>query len=155
MSETEEKIEEKDSRKEISKKMIESTKQWKSIVKDLSTRLRGDVKYVIDIQSEAISHRQDVVEEIRTYSIKIYKLVQKMKVLTKARFEFYATSYQVKTSGTEKLKLIEADLSEYQLFINELDEHVSFLRETSKDLDLINYSVKNKIELTNILGGYK
>ena len=151
MSETEE----KDSRKEISKKMIDSTKQWKSIVNDLTKRLSGDIKFVIDIQAEAISHRQSVIEEIKIYSVKIYKLVQKMKVLTKARFEFYATSYQVKTSGTEKVKLIDADLSEYQLFINELDEHVNFLRDTSKNLEAINYSVKSKIELANILGGYK
>jgi len=151
MSETEE----KDSRKEISKKMIDSTKQWKSIVNDLTKRLSGDIKFVIDIQAEAISHRQSVIEEIKVYSVKIYKLVQKMKVLTKARFEFYATSYQVKTSGTEKVKLIDADLSEYQLFINELDEHVNFLRDTSKNLEAINYSVKSKIELANILGGYK
>jgi hypothetical protein len=135
--------------------MNDSTKEWKSIVSNLSERLRGDIKFIIDIQAESISHRQTIVEEIKTYSIKIYKLVQKMKLKTKERFEFYATSYQVKTSGTEKLKLIEADLSEYQLFINELDEHVNFLRETIKNLDLINYSVKNKIELTNILGGYK
>ena len=78
-----------------------------------------------------------------------------MKGLTKKRFEFYATSYQVKTSGTEKLRLIEADLSEYQLFINELDEHVNLLRDTSKNLEAINYSAKSKIELYNMLGGYK
>jgi hypothetical protein len=151
MSETSE----KDSRKEITKKMLDSTKQWKAIIDNLTERLRGDIKYIIDVQAEAISHRQTVVEEVKNYSVKIYKLVQKMKVLTKARFEFYATSYQVKTSGTEKLKLIEADLSEYQLFINELDEHVNFLREVAKHLDGVSFGIKNKIELANILGGYK
>ena len=144
-----------DKRDLYTKKMLDSTKDWKLIVINLTNRLKGDIKDVTDIQAEAISHRQSVVEEIRTYSVKIYKLVQKMKVLTKQRFEFYATSYQVKTSGTEKLRLIEADLSENQLFINELDEHVNFLRETSKNLESINYSVKSKIELANILGGYK
>ena len=147
--------ENEDSRKELSKKMLDSTKQWKVIVQTLVAKLSGDIKYCIDIQAEAISHRQSVVEEVKIYSVKIYKLVQKVKVLTKARFEFYATSYQVKTSGTEKLRLIEADLSEHQLFISELDEHVNFLRDTSKNLEAINYSVKSKIELANILGGYK
>jgi len=146
---------EKDSRAKICKRMSESTKQWKIIIDSLTTKLRGDIKFAIDIQAEAISHRQSVVEEVKDYSVKIYKLVQKMKVLTKARFEFYATSYQVKTSGSEKLKLIDSDLSEYQVFIDELDEHVNFLRDTSKNLEAINYSVKNKIEVANILGGYK
>ena len=144
---------ENDARKEFSERMIKSTKPWKLIVDGLTKRIRYDhLKDVIDIQAEAISHRQSVIEEIRTYSFKIHKLVQKMKVLRKSRFEFYATSYQVKTSGTEKLKLIESDLSEYQSFIDELDEHVNFLRDTSKNLESINYSVKGRIELANILG---
>lgn len=147
-------IEEKDdSRLVLSKKMIESTKYWKAVIDGLTRRIReDDLRKISDIQAEAISHRQAVVEEVRTYSVKIHKLVQKMKVLTKARFEFYATSYQVKTSGTEKIKLIDSDLSEYQAFINELDEHVNFLRDTSKNLESINYSVKGRIELANILG---
>ena len=147
--------EETDSRKEISKKMIESKKVWKATIKNLTEKLKGDVRFATDIQAEAISQRQNVIDEVNTYAVKILKLVQKMKVLTKQKFEFYATSYQVKTSGTEKLRLIEADLSEYQLFIDELDEYVNFLRDTSKNLEAINYSVKGKIELANILEGYK
>lgn len=151
MSEIEQ--EEKDSRKVLAKKMLDSSKYWIAIVADLTRRIKeDDIKKIIDIQAEAISHRQIVIDEIRTYSVKIHKLVQKIKVLTKQRFEFYATSYQVKTSGSEKLKLIDADLSEYQSFINELDEHVNFLRDTSKNLEAINYSVKARIELANILG---
>ena len=134
---------------------IESKKLWKATIKFLTDKLKEDIKNAADIQAEAISHRQSVVDEVNTYAMKIHKLMQKMKVLTKQRFEFYATSYQVKTSGTEKLRLIEADLSEHQLFIDELDEHVIFLRETSKNLEAINYSVKSKIELANILGGFK
>lgn len=148
-------IDEKDSRIKMNKKMTESTKQWKGLVNNLTEKLKDDIKYAVDVQAEAISQRQNVVDEVKTYSVYIYKLMQKMKILTKARFEFYATSYQVKTSGTEKLRLIESDLSEYQLFIDELDEHVIFLRETSKNLESINFGVKNKIELANILGGYK
>lgn len=156
MSENEKQENEKQANREFYEKKIKESKgQWQAIVDDLTSRLRDDIKGVIDVQAEAISHRQSVVDEINIYSVKVWKLVQKIKVLSKGRFEFYATSYQVKTSGTEKLRLIEADLSEYQLFINIIDEYVSFLRDTSKNLDAINYSVKSKIELTNILGGYK
>jgi len=153
MSEIEEKEELKNSRSELTRKMLDSVKYWKVILDGLTRRIREDhLKDIVFIQAEAISHRQLIIEEVRTYSVKIHKLVQKMKILTKARFEFYSTSYQVKTNGTEKLNLINADLSEYQSFINELDEHVNFLRDTSKNLDNINYSVKNRIELANILG---
>ena len=152
MSESEE-IKEKNSSQLLKNKMSESTKQWTSIVDNLSFRIKGDIKDVIEVQAEAISYRQHVVEEIKTYSVKIYKLVQKMKVLTKQRFEYYATGYQVKTSSAEKIKLIDADLSEHQELINELDAHVDFLRETSKNIDNVNYGIKNAIELTNFFGG--
>lgn len=148
-------IEEKvDTRKDMSKKMIDSTKQWSAIIKNLSIRLKGNIETIVDVKAEAISHRQSVIEEVKVYTVKIYKLVAKMKVLHKQKFEFYATSYQVKTSGTEKLRLIEADLSEHQAFIDELDEHVNFLKDTSKNLESINFAVKDRISLANILGGY-
>ena len=121
-------------------------------LQDLVNKMESSIA---ELQAEVLSYRQNVTDEVKIYTVRIYKLVQKMKVLSKARFEFYATSYQVKTSGTEKIKLIEADLSEHQLFINELDEHVNFLRETGKNLDNMHYAIKNKIELENILNGYK
>ena len=147
---------EKNSRATITKKMNESVLYWRAIINKLTDRVKdmslNGIKEVPVIQADAISYRQMVGEEVRTYSIKVHKLVQLQKALTKDRFEFYATSYQVKTNGTEKLKLIESDLAEIQEFINELDEHVNFLRDTSKNLESINYSAKGKIELSNILG---
>jgi len=142
-------------RKELSKKMADSTVKWTVIVDKLTLTLKSDVKYAVEVQADAISYRQHVTDEINIYAVKIHKLMQKMKVLHKQKFEFYSTSYQVKTNGTEKLRLIEADLSEQQLLVDELDEHVNNLRETSKHLDNISYAIKNKIELSNILGGYK
>ena len=47
------------------KKMLESVKQWKAIINNLTDKLKGDVKDATDIQAEAISHRQSVVEEIK------------------------------------------------------------------------------------------
>ena len=142
-------------RKNLSQEMVESKKQWNVVIKLLTAKLNGDIRGIAELQAEVISYRQNVTDEVNLYTVRIWKLVQKMKVLSKSRFEFYATSYQVKTSGTEKLKLIEADLSEHQLLINELDEHVNFLRDSGKNLDNMHYAIKNKIELENILGGYK
>lgn len=147
--------EENEYRTKVSKEVLESRKLWSSVVKNLSMRLKGDIKDIVDVQSEAISHRQSVVEEVNIYTVRIAKLSKKIKNLHKQRFEFYATSYQVKTNGTEKLTLINADLSEFQEFVDELDEYVNFLRETSKNFADMNYGVKNRIELANILGVFK
>lgn len=138
------------------KTMMESKKKWTSITRSLTYSVKeSDPLKIVDVQADAISYRQQVIEEISIYAVKISKLMQKLKIKEKERFEFYATSYQVKTSGTEKGRLINADLSIMQSFVDEYDQHVNFLRETSKNLDSINYAVKNKIELANILGGFK
>lgn len=143
-------------KEDLYKKISESKTRWTALVRTLSHKLKtNDLKDVYDIQADSISYRQEVVDEIHTYAIKIHRLVQKLKVLNKAKFEFYATSYPVKTSGTEKLRLIEYDMSEYQCFINELDEYVNFLRDTAKDFESINYSVKGRVEVENYLRGYK
>jgi hypothetical protein len=147
--------ENKENVKNLAKEMIESEKEWDARIRLLNSKLNGDIRGVVDLQSDVLSYRQMITDEVKIYAVRIWKLVQKMKVLNKARFEFYATSYQVKTSGAEKVKLIDADLSEHQLFINELDEHVNFLRDTGKNLDNMHFAIKNKIELENILGGYK
>lgn len=137
-------------------KMNTSKSQWLSITRKLSYSVKeSKPEAIVDVQADAINYRQQVVEEVNIYAVKISKLMQKLKQAEKEKFEFYATSYSVKTSGTEKLRLINADLSEIQLFIDEYDHHVNYLRETSKNLDSINYAVKNKIELANILGGFK
>lgn len=149
-------IKETDSRKEISKKILESKKRWNAVINNLTHRLKNDnIQDIYNVQAESINYRQEVVDEVHIYAIKIHKLVYKMKTLSKSKFEFYATSYPVKTSGSEKLKLIDYDMGEYQQFINELDDFVNFLRDTSKNLEAINYSVKGRVELNNILSGYK
>lgn len=141
---------------EIIKKAIDSEKIWSKIIRDISDRLReSNVKHVSEIQADTINNRQLVVDEISIYGVKIWKEKQILKKLEKTRFEFYATSYPIKTSGTEKLRLIQSDLSDRQYIINRYEEHVEFLRNASKNLDALNFGCKNKIELYNILGGYE
>ena len=133
-----------------------SEKHWSQKVLDISDSLKeSKLQNISDIQAEAISNRQLVVDEISIYGAKIWREKQKIKKLEKSGFEFYATSYQVKTSGTEKVKLINADLSDRQYIVDLYDEHVNHLREVAKHFDAINFGVKNKLQALNILGGYE
>lgn len=70
----------------------------------------------------------------------------------KAKFEFYATKYQIKTSGGEKTKLSEADLTWQIAKRDLLSSYIDFLGETRKTIDHIIWSVKNKIQLYNLVG---
>ena len=99
------------------------------------------------------NYRQMTTSEIRTYALMIYKENKALKPLIKARFEWYSTKYQIqlKSSG-DKMKLIESDVAEIQYRIDLLDTHVDFLKGTGDNLKQMGYTVKNRLELLNILG---
>jgi len=131
----------------ILSRLEESEKYWNNTIENLSGKLVCSAKDVIPLQAEIISVRQELSEQIKRMSYEIFKIVSKIKVLRKQSFEWYSTKYQIVITGTEKAKLIEWDLhhSDHQKSI--LDNHVEFLRDTLKNIDNLNYAVKNKITL--------
>jgi hypothetical protein len=135
---------------EIKKQLIETENYWNKTIDETSKKLLRPVQEVIQLQAEVISLRQILSEEIKSISYQIYKSRQMMKEYEKERLEFYLTGYQVKTSGGEKTKMIEADLSLYQYRVDIFDVHVNFLRETQKNIDYMNYGIKNKITLLEL-----
>lgn len=141
---------------DIEKKIQDSSLMWSKTNVNLANKLKEcDLKEISDIQAEVLSSRQLVIDEINIYGVKVYHAKQKLKKLEKLKFEFYATSYQIKTSGSEKLRLIQSDLAERQMLLDAYDNHVDFLRECRSELESLNYACKSKIEVYSILGGYK
>jgi hypothetical protein len=118
----------------------------------LSLRLKEDVKKAIDLQSDIINYRQILTYDIKKIAYKIYKDIPIIKKLRKTQFEYYTLKYTIKTNATEKVKLIEADLALYDYKIDIYNNHMEFLKECCKNLDSMNYAVKNKIELLNAIG---
>lgn len=50
------------------------------------------------------------------------------------------------------MKLIESDVSDVQYKIDILDNHIEYLKGCGDNLKQMAYSIKNRIELLNILG---
>ncbi len=138
---------------EIIKKLQQSEKVWSNKVRQLTTTAK-EIKLldIANINADAISNRQIVVDEISIYGAKIWREKQHLKKLEKSRFEFYVTSYQIKTSGPEKLRLINSDLSDRQYIVDLYDEHVMHLREVARHFDNINFMVKNRLQAVTIIG---
>ncbi len=138
---------------EIIKKLQQSEKVWSNKVRQLTTTAK-EIKLldIANINADAISNRQIVVDEISIYGAKIWREKQHLKKLEKSRFEFYVTSYQIKTSGPEKLRLINSDLSDRQYIVDLYDEHVMHLREVARHFDNINFMVKNLLLAVTIIG---
>lgn len=138
---------------QLEKQLDSEHTNWNSILAKMSKQLRGDAKNLYIVDADITNYRQIATSEIRTYALMIYKENKTLKPLIKKRFEWYSTKYQigVKNSG-DKMKLIESDVAEIQYKIDLLDNHVDFLKSTSDNLKQMGYTVKNRLELLNILG---
>lgn len=128
-------------------------KHWNSVLAKTSKLLRADAKNLYIVDADITNYRQMTTSEIRIYALMIYKENKILKPLIKKRFEWYSTKYQItiKNSG-DKMRLIESDVAEIQYRIDLLDNHVDFLKGTSDNLKQMGYTVKNRLELLNILG---
>ena len=127
--------------------------KWESIMKTLTSGIRGNIKNLTDVEAEVVNYKQLIDADIRKYALMMYKDNAQLKPLKKKRFEFYSTAYQIKLKNSSDIKgLIEADIAKIQYKIELLEAHIGFLRDTSGNLKTLTYSFKNRIELLNILG---
>lgn len=127
--------------------------KWDDIVSDLSVKLKGDIKLLHEVDADATNYKQLITSEMRKYSFMLIKDNKILKNLVKTRFEWYSTKYQIniKSSG-DKMKLIESDVADVQYKIDVIENHIDYLRGCGENLKQIGYSIKNRIELLNILG---
>ena len=107
---------------------------------------------IIEIQSLALSYRQVSNEEISLFLNKRTKEEVKMKKLKQDKFVFYAPGFGLKTNLGEKALLIDDHIAENERNLQLIDVHVDFLRNSSKNLETLGYTIKNIIELMNYLG---
>jgi hypothetical protein len=138
--------------KKLESDLTSIEKIWNTDIENLAKRINNELKDCINLSAEAISIRQRLVDEKTNYYYKIYHNMPALKQLHKEKFEYYSLKYQIKTNGSEKLKLIESDLAYHDAKMDLLQNHINFLSESIKTMDNIIYSIKNKIELYNIIG---
>ena len=62
---------------------------------------------------------------------------------------FYATGFGVKTNLGEKGILIDGHLAENDRQIEQIENYITFLRDTVKNLESLGFAIKNMIELLN------
>lgn len=136
----------------LQEKLLESQGNWNRIIESLAKRVNCELKETIDLEAEAISYRQILIDEKSKYLFKIYKDMPRIKQLRKTQFEYYATKYQIKTNASEKTRLIDADIAFYEAKIEYLENHINFLTESMKTCDHVIWSVKSKIDMYNITG---
>lgn len=131
---------------------------WNKNVEPLFKVIKSDLtnpssaKEIMESQSLALSYRQGITEQINFFLNKRSKETSKIKKLRQDKFIFYATGFGVKTNLGEKGILIDGHLAENDRSLELIESYIEFLRDTTKNLESLSYSIKNMIELMNYLG---
>lgn len=134
------------------KKLTAQEKVWTLTIDSLSKRINCELKKSIDLSADAICQRQLIIDERTQFYFTYYKDMPKFKEAKKRYFEYYSGTYPFKTNGTEKQKLIDADIRWMEAKMDFSQNYINFLSESLKTVDHIIYSIKNKIELYNATG---
>ena len=132
--------------------------EWNKNVDPLFKVIRIDLtiptsaNQILEAQSLALSYRQNINEQVNFFLNKRSKETTKIKRLRQDKFVFYATGFGMKTNLGEKGILIDGHLAENDRSLELIESYIEFLRDTTKNLESLSYSIKNMIELMNYLG---
>jgi hypothetical protein len=131
--------------------------EWSKLITPLFEVLKFEItaktsQQILDTQSLCLTYRQSLNEQISVFLDKRSKQDVKLKRIKQDKFVWYATSFGIKTNMGEKTLLIEAHVSEEQRNVELIENYIEFLRQTNKNLESLQFTIKNIIELFNYLG---
>lgn len=135
------------SNKELLEELNKREEYWTNTIQSLSKKLNCSAKDVVQLQSDVLSQRQRLEDEIKYITYELHQFKPIIKNIRKIKTEFYLTKYPLKLQGKDKLYLIEHDLSLYEQRLDFYDTHIEFLRNSSSIMEQIGYGIKNKITL--------
>jgi len=125
--------------------------QWVEKVDPLLETIKDGIEEMYEMQATALSYRHIIGDEINFYTSKLSKAMSEQKRIRKDKLISYTLKFQVKLNTSEKNVCIDADTSEMERYIELLQMHIEFLRESVKTLDNLQFAVKNKIALLDYL----
>jgi hypothetical protein len=131
--------------------------EWNQTIEPLYSVLKFEInsdssKKIMETQALCLSYRQMITEQISVFLDKRSKQEVKLKRLKQDKFIWYATGFGIKTNMGEKTILIEAHVAEEQRNIQLIENYIEYLRQSNKNLESLQFTIKNIIELFNYLG---
>lgn len=142
-------------------------KEWIDNLKLLSPLLRDKPELMTDANALSISYRAMLLDEVNYFSNLFAQHDKEMKVLKRDKFIFYSTGLlpdgtRPKVGSTHPILgkkmtkseydcIISGDLSEQEYTLQQINDMVSFLKESVKTIDQVLYGIKNRLELFNYL----
>ena len=126
--------------------------EWTERVRELSIRMKN-IREIGEVQVELYSDRQKILE----YSYKLGQILTKLnsndRTEKRAKMVYYSEEHNTRYGANEKTSLIDGDLAEIKRKIDLVDNHMSFMNETTKTIDHMLYGIKSRISLEEFMRG--
>jgi organic radical activating enzyme len=127
-------------------------KHWNLKIQQLSARFKTkDGNEIVDFMADVLNEKQMILEDIRQVADKLSKCLKRKRELGEQISQIYSNTNQLKMTDSRLNKMVEAELSVHIRQINIYEIHIEHLRETAKNIEQINYHIKNRIDLMGIL----
>jgi hypothetical protein len=112
-----------------------------------------NIREIAEVQVELYSDRQKILE----YSYKLGQILTKLnsnyRTEKRAKMVYYSEEHNTRYGANEKNSLIDGDLAEIKRKIDLVDNHMSFMNETTKTIDHMLYGIKSRISLEEFMRG--
>jgi hypothetical protein len=126
--------------------------EWTERVRELSIRMKN-IREIGEVQVELYSDRQKLLEYAYKLGQIITRLNSKYRADRKTKMVYYSEEHNTRYGANEKTSLIDGDLAEIKRKIDLVDNHMSFVNETTKTVDHMLYGIKSRISLEEFMRG--
>jgi hypothetical protein len=137
---------------EFDSQFAEERSEWTERVRELSIRMRN-IREIGEVQVELYSDRQKLLEYAYKLGQILTKLNGKYRTDKRTKMVYYSEEHNVRYGANEKTSLIDGDLAEIKRKIDLVDNHMSFMNETTKTVDHMLYGIKSRISLEEFMRG--
>lgn len=133
---------------ELEKRFKAEREDWNKKLFEVINSIKH-VKNLTEAQIKQLSYRQIALEKLTDYHILEDKRQESYDKLIQKRNNEYDNQSAKKLSAVEKKTYLSGDYASLNRQIKLISRQIFYLEETIKTLDLLGYSIKNKIEIIN------
>ncbi len=113
----------------------------------------NNIDEIADVQVHILSQRQKLVDKASEMRASIKNKKKKIDASRKQKYRFYKIEYDIKLNDYEIKNHIEADLAETNGIISQIENQITFYKESTDTLDKCIYMIKYLIETKKYLSG--
>lgn len=126
--------------------------EWTERIRELSIRMKN-IREMAEVQVELYSDRQRLLEYAYKLGQILTRLNSKYRAERRAKMVYYSEEHNTRYGANEKTSLIDGDLSDIKRKIDLVDNHMTFMNETTKTVDHMLYGIKSRISLEEFMRG--